>query len=601
MSEPVVNLPPSLRESVEAGGRLRPPGDDLDDNRFLARASFEATLSALDTWDGPGRAEAVAAASRALDAWPDAYRRERAMGEEALNVLLASPSWPLVRSLEVRLPDLDAAARFSERPELAGLRALDVQIETPLDPETVRRLLGSPHLAGLRSLRLGEHYLRDPAAAALAEMPRLERLESLSLPSGAAAVLESGRLGKLTRLELTGGIEEAEALARRLPPSVRRLSFTDLEAETGAAAVLARSEALARVVNLTLCGIERGDEAAEALAENRSLVGLERLAMGSSWVEIGGLYALGRAAFLENLTALDLGTNPIGDAGWESIANWPLHRLRKLSLVHTRGGDSGAVVLARSPHLRKLDELWLGNNRVGPEGLAALAAAPWLEGASTVDLEMNPVEDPAPLVGSAAAANLKFLSVGEVDREGLLAVAASPHLGRLEYLGVGCHGLDAECVAALGRSAAGKSLTNLLLAYDFGDACARALVDAPGFDRLRSFRPFGDLTEEGVGVLAESPKLAGLWVLKFGLQRIGAAGAIRLAASPYLRSLVDLDLLGARTGPEAASTLAASPVARTLRHVMVDETEVPVWSSEPNLLPVLRARAARLYSAPDPY
>lgn len=597
------DLPRPLRDALEVGGRHRPRREDVMDHRFLCRPAFDAVLSAIDTWTGPGRDEALAVTGRSLDSWPDTRRSELAQGEGMLDALLTSPSWPLVRSLEVWLDDLDAVARLAQRPELATLRALDLEVDEPLDPVTLHRLLGSPHLAGLRSLRLGQHYLRDPAAEALARIPLIGELESLSLPDGAELLLASGKLNKLLHLELYGGAEAARLLDRRFPPSVRRLTVCDLENQ-GGAAFLAASPALGQVRDLELTGSENGADAAVALAENPHLGKLERLAMrgASPWIGTEGFHALGHAAFLENLTDLELDFNPVGDAGWEALATWPLHRLRRLSLNHTTGGDSGLAALAASPYLRHIEELFLGSNRVGPIGLSALANAPWLSGLRILDLEMNPVEDPAPLVGSASSANLTFLSAGEVYAHGLMAIAASPYLGQLEYLGVGCHGLDPGCIAALGRSAAGASLTGLLLAYSFDDRCARAMADSPGFSRLRSLRPFGDLTADGLASLANSSHLAGLWVLHLGLQQFGDAGATRLAESTTLRTLTDLDLFGCRVSDVGSTSLARSPVSRTLRKVRLDDAGMPAWAIEPRILPVLRARVARqLEHRPDPW
>lgn len=588
------DLPVTLREALEVGGRQRPLREEGVDHRFLGHAAFDAVLSAVDTWDGPDRNEIVAVAGRALEPWPDARRSELAQGEEMLDALIASPSWPLVRSLEVWVDDLDAVGRLAERPELATLRALDLDVDQPLDPEAIHRLLGSPHLAGLRTLRLGGHYLRDPAAEALARAPLVERLESLSLPDGTERFLATARLNRLVHLDLYGGVEAARILERRFPPLVRRLTFCDLE-DQGGVAMLAGSAALAQVRDLELRGNERGAEAATALSDNPHVDRLRRLILrgASPWIGPEGFHSLGRAAFLESLIALELDCNSVGDAGWEALAAWPLHRLRRLSMRSTAGSDAGLAALAESPHLRRIEELGLGSNRVGPAGLAALAKAPWLAGMRVLDLEMNPVVDPAPLVNAAATAHLTHLNPGEVTAQGLMAIAASPHLGRLEYLGVGCHGLDPACVAALGRSEAGASLEGLLLGYAFDDACARELVASPGFGRLRSFRPFGDLTSEGVATLARSPQLAGLWVLHLGLQRFGDAGAVRLAESPTLRTLTNLDLFGCGIGHEGSAVLVRSPVARTLRQLQGDDEAFQACTTTPTLLPVLRSRASR--------
>ncbi|MGL4553102.1 MAG: hypothetical protein ACRC33_18205, partial [Gemmataceae bacterium] len=75
---------------------------------------------------------------------------------------------------------------------------------------------------------------------------------------------------------------------------------------------------------------------------------------------------------LHGLVTLDLSENPLGPDGAAALAAAPWQRLRRLELRQCRIDAAGAAALAESPALAGLTALHLSYNAIGPEGLAAL-------------------------------------------------------------------------------------------------------------------------------------------------------------------------------------------------------------------------------------
>ncbi len=80
----------------------------------------------------------------------------------------------------------------------------------------------------------------------------------------------------------------------------------------------------------------------------------------------------------------------------ELFASPHLERIRSLNLIDNELGDDEAVLLADSYRLRGLRWLDLSSNRIGPAGLEALAATPWLPHLQYLGFRFNAVEDPTP-------------------------------------------------------------------------------------------------------------------------------------------------------------------------------------------------------------
>jgi uncharacterized protein (TIGR02996 family) len=148
------------------------------------------------------------------------------------------------------------------------------------------------------------------------------------------------------------------------------------------------------------------------------------------------------------------------------FASDTLARLTRLDLNDNKLGDDGVRALAGCAHLANLTRLDLANNEISASGAQALALSPHLANLTVLDLSSN--------------------TIGE----GATAIATSPHLKKLKELFLGGNGI--------------------------GDAGAKAL--------------------------AASPNLAGLEELMLFVNEIGAAGAKALTSSPHLKGLRKLYL-----------------------------------------------------------
>jgi uncharacterized protein (TIGR02996 family) len=122
-----------------------------------------------------------------------------------------------------------------------------------------------------------------------------------------------------------------------------------------------------------------------------------------------------------------------------------LERLSSLDLSHDRIESAGAVVFFRSPHLGGLKDLNLCWNRLGVEGVRALAECSSLGGLRRLNLERAvPAAALSALAASAICAGLTELNL---QRNGLgtaeaRLLAASPYLDRLCVLDLGDNALD---------------------------------------------------------------------------------------------------------------------------------------------------------------
>jgi len=144
--------------------------------------------------------------------------------------------------------------------------------------------------------------------------------------------------------------------------------------------------------------------------------------------------------------------------------------------------------------------------------------------------------------------------------EQVTRLVAAPALSAVEELDLSDNNLRAESLQAIG----GAHLPHLrclhLLRSHPEEAGIEALAHSPVLNELRSLSLGGDyLTPASAVVLAASPRVANLRVLDMRENRLGDAGAIALANSPHLRNLVHLDLSGNLIEDAGADALAESP------------------------------------------
>jgi uncharacterized protein (TIGR02996 family) len=335
------------------------------------------------------------------------------------------------------------------------------------------------------------------------------------------------------------------AVADRLFASqpVRCLRFYSAAAWDPAATVeLAACPHLARIRRLGLPRWERPDEPLLALTASPHLAGLRTLDLGGYdehdrrigddlFAELVGRGHRPPPPCLAGLRALRVGWAGLGDDTLHNLLASPCaEALTALDLESNEFTAAGVAALVGSPAWGRLTDLALsgvgfGDPATGPLLVGALGRS----GIRRLFVDLNGAE----LAAAESWGPLEALRLTTTDETaGAHAVAASPHLGRLQ---------------------------RLELYNDTGvtDEVLRALAANPHAGRLEHLEfyleAFGD---EGVAVLAESPHLTALRHLTLDSTKLTAAGLGRLLRSGLARRLRWLDVSGTDVGDEGVRLLA---------------------------------------------
>jgi Ran GTPase-activating protein (RanGAP) involved in mRNA processing and transport len=209
----------------------------------------------------------------------------------------------------------------------------------------LRRLLQSPHAAGLKSLSLRSGRLDGAAMAEFANANQKLKLETLDLgenvlkDSGAENLAAAKCLSELKSLRLDR-CEIPEDGAARL---AKTASFIEglriLEAghnhfgSAGLEALLQRSSTTLHTLGLRNNTLT--DQGAALLAESPASNELLELDLGENALTDGAAKALGKTANLRRLLILRIGDNP--KLGYEALASSPLGQRLKLLAVEKAG------------------------------------------------------------------------------------------------------------------------------------------------------------------------------------------------------------------------------------------------------------------------
>lgn len=573
------------------------------------RLTFRVLCNLLSIWPADaGRAEALRRAEVALRDWPESDRRA-CLGIDSFAEGFAVPWWSLFRSLNVVIgrriwePDADPGcfAFLADRAEMRTITRLEIEGDyggETLDAATLTALGRSPHLAGLRSLKLEGLNLEDDSRAALAAAAWLPGLRELHLevagnvdetPERRAwlPLLRSGRLRDLERLRIHAPTPEEVALLRSgCLPSLQDLDISGIAPE--ALATLLDDAAFAG--RLRKLGVV-GGPTLEVVARCPHLASLASLELGFWQEPVASLAVLASASFRRNLRSLNLDQCPLGDEGWRLVGALDLPALEDLILSGTEGTDAGLAAIGRAdwPSLRTLD---LSENSFTPEGGPTLARAGWL--GHLVDLQVNWCE---PGLGEGIAAFAPRL--GPVRRLWLYssgagpaaARALSPRLAAVEELGLGFCPIAPEGLQAILAGLTPGRLVELdLSGAQVGDDGAAALAGSGALAGLRSLSLGINLTGRGFALLAEAPWAESLWELSLnGNRDAGPAGARALAASTRLRNLASLDIDNCGFDAESTRELANSPVVDRLGALQINHL-LPMnaaWASSTRLRPAL--------------
>lgn len=386
-----------------------------------------------------------------------------ALPEEVRNVLIGSPERGFVRSVT----DMPAEAFLRHHDALFRAAPEDDCLELQFADDHLAEIALLPALGRYRTLRTYDTYLLDSdAVAPLARSPYLRQLERLALPDsnldddGLTTLLTSHSYPCLRELDVSasrwdehewtsaGLLRLADAV---FAPHLERLDLrrrTNDDLDSALATVL---PALPRLTDLTLDNCQHGDEvlsmlsmlpnrfttldlagaaftreSVDALVNSPAATGLQRLVLaigGDSTgavvltlvrgrqlgalrtLELSGGYhdrlppeigrALAESVFAESLETLRLDRGRLGPDGTAGLAAAPFRRLRRLDLGNCVIGDRGAAVLARTPMPTTLRWLGLDNNEIGDAGALALARSPHLTGLEGLTLRHNRFGDRA--------------------------------------------------------------------------------------------------------------------------------------------------------------------------------------------------------------
>jgi hypothetical protein len=272
------------------------------------------------------------------------------------------------------------------------------------------------------------------------------------------------------------------------------------------------------------------DDVARSLARFPPLALLPLEVQRGQMTGAGAFQVLAHRRCLARMTRLDF--RSITPAELAHVLGSPhLTALEELSFGFCRLGDEAARLLAAAPAAARLRVLGFGRatpeggwvadaaNRVGPDGLAALGAAPPLAGLRSLGLFGNRTAGDA----------------------GMRALLAAPHLRGLVSLDLRSAGLTVAGVRALAGSPWAGSLRTLLLGGldPLGDDALAALAASPYLAGLRELDVCGcrggtdphplPATDDGAHSLAASTALAGLRVLRASCwEGLGDAGVAAL-------------------------------------------------------------------------
>jgi hypothetical protein len=241
---------------------------------------------------------------------------------------------------------------------------------------------------------------------------------------------------------------------------------------------------LPRVARLELPYLGEADIGPLLASDN--LDGLTELALPSASFTVAA--SLGKWPRLRGVSRLGLAECHLLDAHTQALCvSENLGGLCSLDLSNNKLGNDGVAALAEAG-FGPLEYLNLKDNRVGAPGLIALAGAAWADSLRRLDLGGNLVLDTgmAALMSSPSLAGLESLdlNVTGTSRDTVFRIAEGP-LPRLRSLSLGGNHLGDQPIIALANSPALANLTSLqLYACGLGEEAALALAASPYLTQL---------------------------------------------------------------------------------------------------------------------
>ena len=135
-----------------------------------------------------------------------------------------------------------------------------------------------------------------------------------------------------------------------------------------------------------------GDDGLAAIVAARAFANLRALEVANASVSPAGVAVLAGSPLASQIRRLDLSTNELGSEGAQALAATPWPVLRDLRLRRCALDDAAIEPLARAD-FRRMRDLDLSYNSVGPSGAVALATSARLEKLWRLNLHDNFIGD----------------------------------------------------------------------------------------------------------------------------------------------------------------------------------------------------------------
>jgi len=314
---------------------------------------------------------------------------------------------------------------------------------------------------------------------------------------------------------------------------------------------------------LTLKQVRIDDDKAQILADGLYQGKLETLDLSANKLTGPGVRVLSQAKGLEHLQFLALGNqdvrhdsavyNRIGTEGVEAIANSDLAQgLVSLDIAYNQLEDITLQKLSKGA-FSSLKRLELQSNYFTEEGLTSLAQSPWFESLTSLDIS-----------GHRLGAKRAKAFFEKVDLSGLREFSC----GRM-HLGLsGVKALASNC-----------SFENLELLSIEGNALkikgCKALFEGGRFSSLRSLNlSNNDLGDEGMQKACELGQFTGLEHLLCDRNGIGLDGCKAICELSHLDKLRHLSLNKNKLEDEALQEIAKSERFSALELLGVDDNNI---------------------------
>jgi uncharacterized protein (TIGR02996 family) len=347
-------------------------------------------------------------------------------------------------SLTGMLGGEDEIAWLADSPQLATLRCLTVR---GVWADTLAILVASPHLAGLRTLRLPSNNLGNDGIRALTEAASLTALEELDISAlsaherynydpviraaGMGALVGWSGLAGVRSLTLTGNDVTRDGLRALLrsphAAALKELTLRDTRLDGQAMAEFRDAQSGLRLETLDLGDNILKDLGAECIAKAPCLRELKTLRLDRCEIlQSGARLFAKKASFLGGLRRLDVGHNHFGPTGLAALLE---REPPSLHTLHMRDNDlfnQGAELLAGSLASDVLLEVDLSQNDLGPAAAQALGESAHLRGLLVLRLADNPINESA---ATALAASPLGQRLAVLELENLPPAPGLPRVG----------------------------------------------------------------------------------------------------------------------------------------------------------------------------